>query len=333
MTSSFFACSRRRLLLAGGASALPLVHGPAQAHAFPARALTLLLGFPAGGSSDTVMRVIAEEMSRQLGQRVNVDNRAGAGGQIATQVALAAPADGYTLLFAGLHLATGPHLNRVRYRPEADIAMVGKVANVPVLLLAPGDSKLQTAADIAALAKRRGDGIAIGTGGVGTTGHFGCLMIGNALQIKTLHVPFRGGAAGLQGLASGEVDLMIDQMSSTMQALIDAGKVRILTVLQPQRVSSLAQVPSAPEFGLRLPSPLRGWQGLAVRAGTPPAVQQRLQQAWAAAAKATPVVAKVVQLGGELDNQRSPADVQAFYLAELARWGVFIRQHRIRSDS
>jgi tripartite-type tricarboxylate transporter receptor subunit TctC len=145
---------RRRELL-GAACALPVglaAPAAAWATAYPNRPITLLLGFPAGGSSDTVMRIIAEEMSRQLGQRVNVDNRAGAGGLIATQVALAAPPDGYTVLFAGLQLSTAPHLNAVRYKPESDLAMLGKVANVPVLLLGAGNSKLNSAADITALA-------------------------------------------------------------------------------------------------------------------------------------------------------------------------------------
>jgi len=126
------------------------------AQTYPSKPISILVGFGAGGAFDTVMRALAEEMSKSLGQPVTVDNRPGAGGAIATQAAVAAPADGYTLLAAGLQLATGPHLNKVNYVPQTDLTMVRQVASVPVLLLTHANSPIHTAADIVGLAKRTG---------------------------------------------------------------------------------------------------------------------------------------------------------------------------------
>jgi len=304
----------------------------AVAQSYPTKPVTLVIGFPAGGAFDTVMRSIAEEMGKTLGQRVNVDNRAGAGGAIATQVVVGAKADGYTLLAAGLQLATGPHLNKISYNPATDLTMVGQLGYTPVWLLAKGDSPIQNVADIVALAKKNGNGVTIGSGGVGTTGHFGSVILGNSLKINPVHVPFKGGAMGLQALAGGEMDLMFDQMSGVMLGLMQAKKVRVIAVMQNQRVASIPNVKSAAEFGLTLESPLRGWQGIAVRSGTPAPVLQKLTAAWGTAVRSPSVISRAEQLGIELDTGRSPEAFQKHYLAELERWGAFIKKNHITSE-
>lgn len=304
----------------------------AQAQNFPDKPLSLVLGFPPGGATDSSMRAVADELSKVLGQGVVVDNRPGAGGAIATQYVVGARADGYTLLTAGLQLATGPHLNKVPYNPLKDLTMIGQLGNVPVLLLAKGDSTIQSAADIVALAASRGNGVSIASGGVGTTGHFGSLILGNALKVKTVHVPFKGGTPGLQALASGDVDLMFDQMSGSMQGLIQAGKVRVVAVMQNTKLASLPNVKTAREFGVLLDAPLQGWQGLAVRSGTPDAVVQKLRAAWITAVNSAAVKTKAEQLGIELDTAKSSEAFQKFYLAEYDRWGTFIKTNQITAQ-
>jgi tripartite-type tricarboxylate transporter receptor subunit TctC len=126
----------KRRLFATALACAPLFALPAaQAQSFPDKPITIVVGFGAGGAFDTVMRALASEMSKYLGQPVNVENKAGAGGAIATQAVVSAPADGYTLLASGLQLATGPHLNKVSYNPKTDLTMVRQVTSVPVLLL------------------------------------------------------------------------------------------------------------------------------------------------------------------------------------------------------
>ncbi len=304
----------------------------AQAQTFPDRPLTLVVGFPPGGSFDTVMRKIAEEMSKGLGQPVTIDNRPGAGGAIATQYVVGARPDGYTLLAAGLQLTTGPHLNKVSYNPLTDLTSIGQLGTIPVLLLVKSDSPVKSAADIVTVAKGRGGNINIGTGGIGTTGHFGTLLLGNALKVEAVHVPFKGGAAALQALAAGDVDLVFDQQSGVMQGLIQGGKVRVVAVMQSKRVSSLPEVKTASEFGLILDAPLQGWQGLAVRSNTPAPVVQKLTTAWNTAANSAVVKTSADLLGIELATDMPPQAVQQHYLNELNRWGAFIKKHQITAQ-
>ena len=306
-------------------------HG-AQAQTYPNKPISLYVGFSAGGAADGVMRTLAEEMSKQLGQPITVDNRPGAGGLIATQAVLAAPANGYSLLFAGLQLATGPHLNKVNYNPQTDLTMVRQVTSVPVILLAPWDSPVRTAADITALAKKKGNSLSMGTGGVGTTGHFGTFVLGNGLGVQALHVPFKGGAPGLQALAGNELDLMFDQSSSVMQGLIDAKKIRIVSVMQEKPASSMPGVKSAAEIGLPLEVELRGWQGIAVKGGTPAAIVSQINAAIAAAVASPAVKARVAQFGMELISDSTPESFQKYYQAEYDRWGGFIKKYQIKAE-
>ena len=302
------------------------------AQAYPEKPVTIVVGFPPGGTFDVVMRALAEELSKTLGQRFTVDNRAGAGGSIATQSVVAAAADGYTLLTAGLQLGTGPHLQKINYNPQTDLTMVAQVSAAPVLLLVRSDSPIKEARDIVALAKKNGNGVSAGSGGVGTTGHFGALMLASALNIPVVHVPFKGGAPGLQGLVGGEIDMMFDQASGVMQGLVKSGRLRIVSIMQDNRVAAIADIKSAPEFGLSLEVPLRGWQGIAVRSGTPPAVVQKLATSIAAAVAAPAFKAKIDQLGLELVTNSTPDTFQKFYLAELDHWGKFIRKNQITTQ-
>ncbi len=302
------------------------------AQGYPEKPVTIVVGFPPGGTFDVVMRALAEELSKTLGQRFTVDNKAGAGGSIATQAVVAAPADGYTLLTAGLQLGTGPHLQKISYNPQTDLTMVAQVSAAPVLLLVRADSPIKDARDIVVLARKNGNGVSVGSGGVGTTGHFGALMLGSALGVQVVHVPFKGGAPGLQGLVGGEIDMMFDQASGVLQGLVKSGRLRIVSIMQGNRVAAISDIKSAPEFGLTLEVPLRGWQGIAVRSGTPPAVVQKLSMAIAAAVAAPGFKAKIDQLGLELVSNSTPEVFQNFYLAELEHWGRFIKKNQITAQ-
>lgn len=312
--------------------AIALVGTNVHAQTFPDRPIRIVVGFAAGGTFDTVMRALAEELTGSLGVAVTIDNRVGAGGSIATQAVVSAPADGYTLLTAGLQLATGPHLNKVGYDPLTDLTMIAQVSSAPVLLLVKGDSLIQDARDLVAVAAKRGTGLTIGTGGVGTTGHFGTIMLAGALNTPVVHVPFRGGAPGLMALAGGEIDAMFDQSSGAMQGLIQSGKIRVAAVMQDRRVGALPDVKSASEFGVPLAMPLRGWQGIAVRSGTSAAVVDKLHSALTSAVASNRFKARLDQLGMELVTGSSPQAFQKHYLAELDRWGLFIKKHQITTN-
>jgi tripartite-type tricarboxylate transporter receptor subunit TctC len=317
------------LILGAACVAAPPLAG---AQAYPTRPISLLVGFPAGGGFDTVMRALAEEMGKHLGQTVTVENRPGAAGAIATQALVAAPADGHTLLASGLQLATGPHLNKVTYNPQADLVMVRQVSSVPVLLLTHAASPIRTGADIVALAKKDGKGVSIGTGGPGTTGHFGTFVVGSGLAVQTVHVPFRGGAPALTALAGGEVDLVFDQPSGAMQGMLDAKRVRVVALMQENPSPGLPGVKTAKEIGLPLEVELRGWQGIGVRGGTPEAVIRRLDAAVTAAAGTTAFKARLAGLGIDPVTGVGPAEFQKHYLEEFNRWGAFIKKYDIKAN-
>jgi tripartite-type tricarboxylate transporter receptor subunit TctC len=323
----------KRRLFATALACAPLFALPAaQAQSFPDKPITIVVGFGAGGAFDTVMRALASEMSKYLGQPVNVENKAGAGGAIATQAVVSAPADGYTLLASGLQLATGPHLNKVSYNPKTDLTMVRQVTSVPVLLLTHAASPINNAADIVALTKKNGNGVTVGTGGPGTTGHFGTFVIANGLKVQTIHVPFKGGAPALTALAGGEIDLVFDQPSGAMQGLIDAKKIRVVSLMQEKKSTALPQYKSATEFGLPLEVELRGWQGIGVRSGTPAAVVSKIDAAVAAAVASPAFKTRIGQLGMDLVTDSSPETFQKLYLVELERWGAFIQKYKIRAE-
>jgi tripartite-type tricarboxylate transporter receptor subunit TctC len=309
-----------------------LVTSSTFAQNYPTKPIRLLVGFGAGGAFDTVMRALAEEMSKNLGQPVTVINRSGASGAIATHAMMSEPADGHTLLAAGLQLATGPHLSKVNYDPATDLTMVRQITSVPVMLLTHQQSPVKTASDIVALAKRSGQGVTIGTGGAGTTGHFGSLLVAEALNISIVHVPFRGGAPALSALAGAEVDFVFDQPSSVMQGLLDAKKIRILTLMQGKTSTTQPGINTAKQFGIRLKQDLLGWQGIAVKKGTPENIVKRLDSAVASAAESILFRARMKQLGVDMITDSGPLVFQKMYLNEFDRWGAFIKKYEIKAN-
>jgi tripartite-type tricarboxylate transporter receptor subunit TctC len=301
---------------------------------YPDKPLRLVVGFASGGAADTVARVLADQLGKQLNQTVIVDNRTGASGNIATQAVLAAPADGYTLMFAGLQLATNPAMMKAGYNPEQDIQMVTQFNSLPVVLLVRADSPWQTMTDVTAAMKNaaaRG-GLAFGSGGIGTSSHLAAEQLSRVTGAPFTHVPFRGGALATQALLAGDVQLMFDLMSGSLKGMIDAKKVRPIAVMQERRATELPNVPSAGEQGMKSEVFMRTWQGLAVKSGTPPEIVNRLFEAVQLAVRSPAVAERFADLGMETTLSRSPADAQAFYLGELARWGALIKAANIKAE-
>jgi tripartite-type tricarboxylate transporter receptor subunit TctC len=157
-------------------------------------------------------------------------------------------------------------------------------------------------------------------------------VIANGLKVQTIHVPFKGGAPALTALAGGEIDLVFDQPSGAMQGLIDAKKIRVVSLMQEKKSTALPQYKSATEFGLPLEVELRGWQGIGVRSGTPAAVVSKIDAAVAAAVASPAFKTRIGQLGMDLVTDSSPETFQKLYLVELERWGAFIQKYKIRAE-
>ncbi len=324
----------RRAILAGAAASLgaPLF-GTARAQApYPTRPLRLLVGFAPGGAADTVARLLAAEMSKNLGQQVVIENKTGASGNIATQGVVAAPADGHTLLFAAINLATNPPLMKVGYDPDRDLTMVSQITTVPVVALAGAKSPLGGLSDVVAAAKAKPGSLKIGSGGIGTSSHLAAELLSRAAGFTFVHVPYRGGAPALQALLAGEVDLMFDLMSATLRSNLAAGTIKGLGVMQAEAAPALPSLRPAGAQGIPEAAFIRSWQGIAVRGGTPAPIVERLHAAVTAALKSPDLPEKIGALGSDVQGSASPAEFQGFYKAELARLTALIQAANIKAD-
>jgi tripartite-type tricarboxylate transporter receptor subunit TctC len=324
---------RRRALRTGLlALATSLVLATGTAQAYPDKPVTLYVGFAAGGSADTVARALADELSKTLGQRVNVENRPGASANIASAAVLAAPADGYSLLFAGLTLATNPPLIGVKYDPLTALTMVTQITSVPVLMVTSAKSALKSPADIVQLSKSTPGGLKVGSGGLGTSSHLAPELFFQSQKLPYLHVPYRGGAPANVAMLGGEVDLMFDLMSGTLRGFVEAGQARALAVMQDRRIEAMPDLKSAKEWGLPPSTFMRSWQGIAVKAGTPEPVVAKIHKAVLDATATPGFRARVWQLGSEVVTSKTPAEFDALYRSELKRWDALIKAAGIKVE-
>jgi tripartite-type tricarboxylate transporter receptor subunit TctC len=269
---------QRRLLL--GTLAAPLF-APALARAqtpawTPDRPLRLLIGFPPGGASDAAVRIIQPRLSALLGQTVVVDNRAGAGGNLAAEAAARSAPDGTTLVSANIGtLAVNPALVRqMPFHPVNDLAPLSLIFNATNVLVVPSSRPWRSVAELVAAAKARPDTITYGTGGVGSPGHLCGILVDKLAGTRTVSVPYRGGGPQMLGLVAGEHDFSFSPMG-TVTSHIAAGTIRALGVSTRARAPELPDVPTMIEAGLADYEVLN-WDGILVPRATPAPIRQRL---------------------------------------------------------
>jgi tripartite-type tricarboxylate transporter receptor subunit TctC len=305
------------------AAPILLAPGAARAQWAPSRPVTFLVGFAAGGVIDLVARALAQSLSGILGQNVVVENRTGAAGTIATTAMLRAPADGHTIAFSAIHMATNPHLLPVDYETARDIDMVAQTGSVPVLFLASAASEIRSVADAVA-AMRAGD-VPFASGGVGTSAHLAAELFARRLGVRYTHVPFRGGAPSLQAVMSGNPPLSFTVAAEGAFGAIRGGRIRGLAVMQDTRLEVMPDMPTIVEAGCGPELFISSWHGVMMRTGLPPEIRAR----WFAAinsAVASEGVRETMRRSGV--EPRTTTDTQAFnrfVAAEFARWGEVIR--------
>jgi tripartite-type tricarboxylate transporter receptor subunit TctC len=325
---------RRRFLI--GLSAVAALGLGISAHgqsSFPSRPIRFLVGVPPGGSSDVAARILAEDMSKSLGQPVVVENKTGASANIAAQALVAAPADGYTLLFLQFSHLTNPSLMaNIGYDPAKDLAMVSQITTLPVVALTRADSPLNNLQDVIKAAKAKKGELKVGSGGNGTSSHIAAELLARGAGYEYIHVPYRGGAPAFQALLAGDVDLTFDFVTPTMKGSADAGKIKFLGAMQQEKVATLPTIVPAGAQGVPASAFIHPWQAVAVRAGTPAPVVDKLHASVTAALRKKDVIAKLEAIGTEVHPSAKPADMQAVYEADLKHWTTFIKAAGIKAE-
>src|SRR3954468_19521767 len=334
--SSMDAITRRRALvgtIAGAIAATPMQHaGYAQGTnaAWPTRPVRIIVPFPAGGTTDLLARILAQPLGEKLGQPVVVDNRPGAGGNIGADV-VAKATDGHTLLMATIGTAAinyGLYRNSMPYKP-ADLTAVSDMAAVPNVIIASPKLKARTHQDLVALAKRRPDGLTIGSSGNGTSLHLTGELLREAAGIDLVHVPFRGAGPMLTEVIAGRVDLAVDNLPSSLGHIRD-GRMRALAVTSEKRAPALPDTPTTREAGFPAVEAV-AWFGIQVPARTPRPVIERLAAAIGAVVRDPAVRARIEEQGAEPVGD-TPEQFQNFIDLEIRRWGDLVRNKNISVD-
>jgi tripartite-type tricarboxylate transporter receptor subunit TctC len=299
-----------------------------RAQAWPERQVRLMVGFAPGGAVDTVARLIAGPMGEVLGQSVVVENRPGAGANIAAAAVAGSAPDGHTVLMGAFAHGVNPSLIPLGYE-LAELQPVLQLTRVPTVLIVQKDSPHRTAADLVAAGRAKPEGLTYASGGSGTASHLAPELFARRLGLKVLHVPFRGGAPAMQAVMAGQVDFMCENPQPAFMA--PGSPIRALAVFRASRLPMLPEVPSITEAGFTEELTINSWHGLFVRRGAPAVAVQRLVAA-ARAALARPEVRGRIEALTIEPQDSSPEAFAAFFAAEVETWGRVIREAGIKAE-
>jgi tripartite-type tricarboxylate transporter receptor subunit TctC len=318
-----------RLLLAAF-SILAIASGVlAEEAAYPKRPITLIVTFAAGGSSDVLARAIADSMSRGLGQQIVVDNRPGAGGQIGAELVAHAAPDGYTILFGtNGTLGIGPALyEHLRYNPAHDLAPVGILHKLPLLLIINPAVPAKNLQELIAYARKNPGKLSFASAGVGSVSHLAGELFVEEAKVNILHVPYKGGGAAVPDLISGRVSMMLETIPNALP-LAKSGQMRAIGVTTKERSAAAPDIPTLAESGLP-DFDVSAWTGLLVPAGTPAAVIDRLNAATRASANDSRYVDLVHKMATNVATS-SPQEFGTFVRDDVARWTKVIAHAGIK---
>jgi len=315
----------RRPLLGLAAAAVLAAPAMAQAPAFPTRPITIIVPFAAGGPTDTVTRLVAEAMGRDIGQPVVVENVGGAGGTLGAARVAAARPDGYTLLLHHIGMGTTPSLyRRLPYDAVNGFEPIGLVTEVPMTIVATNRFPATTLAEAIAVIRRDRDKINLANAGIGAASHLCGLLFQTAIGAPMTTVPYRGTGPAMTDLISGTVDLMCDQTTNTTEQ-IRGNTIKALAVTTAEPLAALPNVPTAIAGGL--PGfEITVWHGLYAPRSTPRPIVDRLSLSLQKALSEERLVARFAELGTSpvAANRATPDYHRTFWAADIAKWRPII---------
>jgi tripartite-type tricarboxylate transporter receptor subunit TctC len=315
---------RRFLHVAAGAAALPAFSRTAWSQAYPSRPITLVATFPAGSAPDIIARLAAQHMSERLGQSIVVDNKPGAGGNIATEYVVRAEPDGYTLLMPVSTNAVNVALYRnLSFDFQRDIVPIAGIAKTAFVIITPSSFPAKDLKEFIAYLKDNPGKVNMASGGIGTTPH----LCGELFQVETrtkmVHVPYRGNY--MADLLAGQVQTVFNPIAQALP-LIKEGKLRAYGVTTSYRIAALPDVPAIGEVVKDYDA--IGWYGLGAPARTPPEIIKKLSEAMNAAIAVPAVKERFVQLGVE-PMPLTPEGFEKHIAVEVEKWGKVIRAQNI----
>ena len=298
------------------------------AQSYPTQTIRLIVPFNPGGGVDVIGRTIAEQLTRQFGHTVVVENKAGAGGNTASAYVARSTPDGYTLLVASNSNSYNDFLyTNTGYDPANDLRRVVQIGRVPMLLLASPKVDVKNVQDVIALAKAKPDTLNFGSGGNGTAEHLVLELFKRRAEIQVAHVPYRGGAQVYTDLMGGQIDFMFNnQLGAT--PYIKSGQLRAVGLTGKARSAQLPDLPTFAEQGIADFS-AAVWWGLMAPAGTPDSVVAELNRMVSAALKSSEVSKRIETLGAEPVGE-SADKFEAFFAAERATWQRVIKDAGIK---
>jgi tripartite-type tricarboxylate transporter receptor subunit TctC len=303
----------------------------AHAQGYPAKPIRLIVPFAPGGTNDIMARGVAPELSTLLGQQVIVDNRGGASGQIGAEAVAKSPPDGYTLMLVSSSVMShGPAVfPKLRYDMERDFAPMGRVCEVPLVIVMHPTVPVKTTRQLVALAKARPNDLRMAIGGTGTTSHLVTELFTNATGIRVLIVPYKGAGPALVDLLGGHLDGRIDQIPSSLPH-IQSGRLRAIAVTTTSRATLLPDVPTLAQSGVP------GFDastviGMFVPAGTPRDIIQRLNAALVKALASPALKERLASQGAEA-RPSTPEELGKFVREDLAKWRKVVQKAGIKLE-
>jgi tripartite-type tricarboxylate transporter receptor subunit TctC len=300
---------------------------------YPTRNVNMIVPYAAGGPTDTVARVLGQAMGKPLGQTVIVENKPSAGGILGPEQVKNAKPDGYTILIHHIGMATTPTLYRqLRYNPLTDFEYIGLVNEVPMTIIANDKVPAKDLKEFLAYIKANKDKVTYANAGIGAASHLCGMLFMSAIQTDLLTVPYKGTGPAMNDLLGGQVTFMCDQTTSTTSQ-IKSGKVKVFGITAAQRVSSLPDVPTLQEQGLK-GADVAIWHGLYAPKGTPKPALDKLVSSLQAALKEEDVRKRFTDLGAVTygPEKQTPAALQAHLKAEIDKWAPLIKKAGAYAD-
>jgi tripartite-type tricarboxylate transporter receptor subunit TctC len=325
--------TKNRLAFASVFLAMTALTGGTHAQEYPARPIALIMPFPAGGPGDTMARNLATALGGALKQQVFVENPSGASGIIGSNRVAKAKPDGYTLLIMNIGMATAPALFRtLPYNVLTDFEHIGRVADVPMTVVARKGLPANTYKELVALAKASSQKLTFANAGIGSAAHLCALLFAKTIQTEFTTVPYKGAAPALVDLSGGHVDLLCDQTSTT-SAHIKAGTIKTYGVTAQSRLATLPDVPTLHEQGLAGFEVL-SWFGLWAPKGLPQPVMAKLVAGLQTAVADPAFKERLANLGAAPvpPSQANPEILRAYVKSEIERWATIIKEAGIYAE-